>query len=114
MKTSCFQHPGITKDPRAVSIARFTPRWWGAGRRYIALAPSAGLLRDWKQGNIATWHGYAQRYRNEVLLPLDPVQVYADLENSIIVCWCKDQYICHRRLVADWLKEHIGVDIPEI
>jgi uncharacterized protein YeaO (DUF488 family) len=114
MRTSYFQHPDITKNPHAISVARYAPRWWGIGRRYISLAPSTGLLRDWKKGSIRTWNGYVLRYKNEVLQPLNAEKIYHDLHDKILCCWCVDQYICHRRLIADWLKEKLGIDIPEL
>ena len=45
---------------------------------------------------------------------LDPAQVAADLgPNAILLCWEPPGKFCHRRLVAEWLEEHLGVEILE-
>ena len=31
-----------------------------------------------------------------------------------MLCWEPPGKFCHRRLVAKWLEEHLGVDVPEL
>jgi hypothetical protein len=58
LKTSYFARSA--KDPGAVSIARFPPKWY-TGARYLPLAPPAALLK------IGDWDLYRRRYHEEVL-----------------------------------------------
>jgi len=115
MKTSYFQKPGMKTNPDAISIARWTPRWWGAGRRFIDLAPSVSLLNDYKSGQVRWWK-YIQRYQSETLDRLDPATVYAALKGKVVVCWCgpDDAARCHRRLIAEWIEKSLGIEIPEV
>ena len=111
MFTSYFSHPEIRKNPLAVSIARYTPRWWGKGRRYIALAPSADLLR--RSQNGLSWQEYRREYTAQ-LDALDALQVYEALKNSILVCYEAPGDLCHRRLVAEWIEKKLGIKVPEL
>jgi len=106
METSYF---GAKKnDPRAVSIARGNPRGF-KGRKYLPLAPSWELIK------ITDEKEYTERYRKEVLNLLDPRQVVEDLrEDAILLCWEKPDKFCHRRLVAEWFQEELGIKVPEI
>lgn len=105
MQTSCFAK---TKNhQRAVSIARSSPRWF-KGRRYMQLAPPWSLVKmeDEKE--------YTKEYR-KILDKLDPAMVLEDLgEGAILLCWEKAGEFCHRRLVAEWLEEHLGITVNEI
>jgi hypothetical protein len=77
------------------------------GRTYPALA----LWREILKMIEAT---YRERYR-KILDNLDPRQVYEDLgENSIIICWEAPGKFSHRRLVAEWLEDHLEVTVPEV
>ena len=106
MQTSNFWHfsrePG---DPRIVSISTGNPEWF-QGRRYPALAPRWNMLKM----DEAT---YREEYR-KILDKLDPQKVFDDLgEDAILLCWEKPGAFCHRRLVAEWLEEKLGVKVPE-
>jgi hypothetical protein len=93
--------PGL----RPVSIARGTPRWF-RGLRYEALAPEWEWLR-------ASREEYDRAFRRR-LNQLDPVRVYEELgDGAVLLCWCKHNAGCHRRLVAEWLEESLGTVIPE-
>lgn len=115
MKTSYFSKPGIKTDIDAVSIARFTPKWWGVGRRYLPLAPSNALLQAYKADKI-NWIEYVDRYESETLEVLDPEMMYETFQNKILCCWCgpKDFKRCHRRLVAGWIERSLGIEVPEL
>ena len=107
--TSSFKLHG--KDPGAVSIARY-PMFW-RGRRYYALAPSVALFRAWKAGTVSN-EGYTERFYQETLSRLDPDQVFQDLgEAAILLCHCPPSQFCHRRIVARWLEEALGINVPE-
>jgi hypothetical protein len=53
-------------------------------------------------------------YRKQ-LESLDAKQVTEDLgPNAIILCWESFNVRCHRRLVAEWLEEKLGIVVPEL
>jgi uncharacterized protein YeaO (DUF488 family) len=102
--------------PRAVSIARWPPRWYG-GARFLSLAPSARLLGQAKSGAI-DWDEYTRRYRLEVLDALDPVETMRVLNElvggpPVLLCWCAAGKPCHRHLTAEWLRLG-GFEIEEL
>jgi len=112
MKTSYFANRKAAADPNAVSIARWPPRWW-RGRRYIALAPSADLLRLSKAG--LPWDEFVIEFQRHVLDKLDPAKVLADLgPEAILLCWEKPGDDCHRHLVAKWLEKHLDIKVDEL
>jgi hypothetical protein len=96
----------IPNSLRPVLIARGTPRWF-RGPRYEALAPEWEWLR-------ATREEYDRAFRRR-LDQLDPHRVFEELgEDAVLLCWCKHNAGCHRRLVAEWLEESLGIVIPEL
>jgi len=111
MQTSHFSRSG--SDPKAVAISRSQPQGW-TGRVYEPLAPSWRLVQEAKSGAIDE-DEYIRRYREEVLSKLDPARVYADIgEDAILLCWERPGAFCHRRLVAEWFEEKLGVLVPEV
>lgn len=101
----------LPPDVRAVSIARFPPRTWGQRPRCMALAPAADLLRAIKASAI-TWDEYSAAYRAQ-LAALDPAAIAAQLDGSAMLCFCAPGYACHRRLVAAWLEQSLGIVVQE-
>lgn len=108
MLTSSFKISGMMNN--AVAISRTVPDWY-VGLRFMSLAPPQNMIYLGKTGMTRefTW-----RYRNEVLARLDPRKVYEVLEDKILVCWEAPGEFCHRRLVAEWLEEAVGVEIAEV
>jgi len=35
-------------------------------------------------------------------------------EDAILLCWENSGVFCHRRLVAEWFEEELGVSVPEV
>lgn len=91
----------------AVAISQGVPKWF-SGARYLALAPSWGLVKE-KNETI-----YTRRYQAEVLAKLNPVHVADDLEGKILLCWEKPGEFCHRRLAAEWLERNLLIEVPEL
>ena len=113
MNTSYFGNKTAAADPRAVSIARWPPRWWGSRRRYITLAPSADLLKRSRAG--LPWPEYVTEYKRDVLAKLDPDTVYADLgPDAILLCWEAPGEDCHRRLISEWLEKNLKIQVREL
>ena len=111
LKTSYFAKSA--KEPGAVSIARFPPRWY-TGRRYFRLAPTPEMLK------LEDWEEYQRRYREEILSGLDPDEILRDLDvagaghDVILLCFEKERTHCHRGLVAEWFSETLGLEVPEL
>jgi uncharacterized protein (DUF488 family) len=98
--------------PGAVSIALSNPKNF-MGREYKALAPNGWFLRKYKLDGDVDF--YTEQYQAEVLDQLDPKEVLRDLgEDAVLLCWEKPGEFCHRHLVAQWLKEKLGIEIKEL
>ena len=106
MFTGSFKSAGM--NATAVAISCGIPPGF-KGRRYTALAPTRSMLQ------ITDIEEFYAAYRAEILNKLDPGKVYEDLgEGAVLLCWEDFNVSCHRRMVAEWLEETLGVAIPEI
>jgi hypothetical protein len=95
------------KHPDAVAISQGVPRFY-RGKRYMPLAPPRWLLKA-KDPAL-----FDREYR-KLLESLDAKQVAEDLgPNAILLCWESFNVRCHRRLVAEWLEEKLGIVVPEL
>ena len=114
MKTSSFFH---YTGPGRISIARFAPRRTPAGYRiYRALAPGSWF-------NSVDEATYRELYFREILSPLDPVQTADGVQQlagdaePVLLCWERlraPEKFCHRRLVAEWFANRLGIEVPEL
>jgi uncharacterized protein (DUF488 family) len=110
MNTSSYFKQGNNKN--AVSIAGKAPDWF-VGREYKKLAPKYWFFKKYKEDGDTDF--YIEQYYKEVLDKLDPQKVYEELgEDAVLLCWESYDKFCHRFLVADWLKEKLGIEIREI
>jgi hypothetical protein len=110
MNTSYFSKSGHL--PTAVCIAGKVPEGF-PGRRYKQLAPKYYFFRKYKLDGDAEF--YTQQYQAEVLDRLDPKEVLRDLgEDAVLLCYEKPGQFCHRRLVAKWLEEKLGIEVKEL
>jgi len=74
----------------------------------MALAPPRWLLKA-KDPEL-----FDREYRKQ-LDALDARQVADGLgPNAILLCWESFNVRCHRRLVAEWLEENLGIVVPEL
>ena len=94
-------------DHQIVGISRGAPRRMAAGYRlFRTLAPG-----EWFR--TTSTEEYLQRYSAEVLAPLDPAEVWADLHRlaggrvPVVVCFERIGSCswCHRAIVAKWASE---------
>ena len=85
-------------------------------RVYRQLAPG-------KWFRTASPREYLVRYTDDVLSPLKADKVLADLTKlaggkvPVLCCWENpppDPTWCHRGLVSAWLKDQLGIDVPEL
>jgi hypothetical protein len=103
--TSNFAISG--SHPDAVAISQGVPRFC-KGRRYMPLAPPRWLLKA-KDSEL-----FDREYRKQ-LDALDAKQVAGDLgPDAILLCWESFNVRCHRRLVAEWQEEKLGIVVPEL
>jgi len=74
----------------------------------MPLAPPRSLL------NAKDPELFDREYRKQ-LEALDAKQVAVDLgPDAILLCWESFNVRCHRRLVAEWLEEKLGITVPEL
>lgn len=107
MNTSYFAK---YKGDNGVSIAiKAAPGF--AGETYSPLYPNWSFLKQYKEDGDQ--QAYVKAYHEQILSKLDPQEVYNDLKGKTLLCWEKSGTFCHRRLVANWIKKHIGVTVPE-
>ncbi len=111
MKTASFY---TTPPEGRISIARFAPRRHPAGYRVFSkLAPG-------KWFNSVTEAEYRRRFAEEILAPLDPQATWDALHalaapyEPLLLCYEKPGEFCHRRLVANWFEQHLGVTVDEL
>ncbi len=106
----------LPADHVRIGISRGVPRRTPAGYRvYRKLAPGPWF-------NSVGVEEYAERYRTEILGPLDPRAVAADLASmasgGIAVMLCYERPgrgdWCHRALAAQWLADALGGPVPEV
>lgn len=107
MFTSYFANvANIPEGLRAVAIARGVPKGF-TGRLYQRLAPSWAMLKMGRPEYDRLFAG--------ILARLDPHEVYRDLgDDAVLLCWERPNLWCHRRMVAEWLEEKLGVCVPEL
>jgi len=110
MKTSSFF---TYTGNNGISIAGKAPDGFN-GKQYKELAPKYWFFKKFKEGKMDE-KGYAMAYRTEVLNRLNPRKVYEELgEDSVLLCWEPKGEFCHRKLVADWLNEKLGIVVEEL
>jgi len=97
--------------PNAVSIAAKSPDFYN-GREFLPLAPTWDIYSEYKRTKDTEL--FTSRYVEEILLPLDPQEIYDDFRYSVILCWESPSKFCHRRIVAKWLEDSLNVRIPEL
>jgi hypothetical protein len=109
MQTSYFAK---YRGENGVSIARYVFNGF-TGRKYPPLYPTAKLLDHYKKYNDEVV--YLMAYKKETLSILDPQKVYEDLgENAVLLCYERSGTFCHRRIVAEWIENNLGIKVPEI
>jgi hypothetical protein len=106
----------LPDDATPVAISRGTPRRLSGYRRLSALAPGPWF----RSVEPAT---YLRLYR-QILDRLDPAEIYERLiafgDHPVLLCWecaadCHAGIVfCHRHLVAEWLEDRLGIEVPEV
>ena len=94
-----------------VAVCLYPPIDW-AGLRFPSLAPTSNMFQEIKSRKINKIE-YEHRYREEVLGKLDAGYIYITLKNNVLLCWEQPGEFCHRRIIANWIFEELGYDVPE-
>lgn len=85
---------------------------------YLALAPKRDFFKQWRilKEKVSFEEStlfYMRHFYDEVLLPLDPKQVYKDLNHSVLLCYEDSSDFCHRHIVAAWLEKNLNIKVKE-
>ena len=109
MHTSYFGNIKNLPKDKTISIAQGQPAWY-KGRENRRLAPSWAMIKMKPEE-------YDRHYAI-ILSKLDPQEEYDAMENAvgggaILLCWEKPGEYCHRRIVADWFKGKLGIEVTE-
>jgi hypothetical protein len=108
MKTSNFK---TYKGDNGVSVCIYPPIDW-TGSRFPSLEPDRQTFFAKKADEINE-EEYEKRYRERVLSKLDPKNVYDTLKGQVLLCWEAPGEFCHRRIIANWIQEELGIEVPE-
>ncbi len=108
--TSSFARAG--RLPDAVSISRGKPKGW-SGRTFDLLAPSWLWIKNYQRG-VWSWEQYVVSY-DSLLSELDAENVVDSLgDGAVMLCFCKPDELCHRRLVSRWIESETGLIVLEL
>ena len=112
IKTKSIYKPVEEEDGLRVLITRFYPRGVKKEKYDIwlrELAPSAGLLKLYKNGKI-DWNDFKIFLLKEFQNSIDSFEaIYAlqtrnDIQNITLLCYEKDGCPCHRHIVRDLIE----------
>lgn len=117
--TSCFSFAKSLDASKffVVSISRFPPRWF-KGYKCKEFAPSASLLRRYRQG--LSKEAYTSEFMSSVMESQDVHKVFEGLavlacrRDIVLCCFEGEDEFCHRQLVASYVKSRWGYSIKEL
>ena len=95
----------LPTDLEPVAISRGTPRGY-RGRSVKALAPTWAMLKLPREE-------YDKQF-DAILEGLDARQMFDELgDSAVLLCWEAAGHWCHRRRVAEWFEQELGVTVSE-
>lgn len=122
MKTSYFWKATHEPDINStyVSISRQKMKSAETMIEYPKLMPNWDIIRiaHSMEYNEQSFLLYKEAYFKQ-LNSLDPQEVYEDLKDCVLVCFespkdlASGKKFCHRRMVAGWIEEKLGIIVPE-
>ena len=111
MFTGYFANEHKYAGMRHVSIALYPPRGWH-GEQCKCLMPSPVLLNNYKNGRCSK-EEYTRIFKLQLAL-LDANKIFDALgNNTVLLCYEKAGAFCHRRIVAEWFEEQLGIKVNE-
>lgn len=96
-----------------IGIALFPPKWFG-GNSIPYVAPTWSILH-----NSSDSEEYTKRFKSEVLAKRDPqtflkmIEAMSQGKDVALCCFEKPGDFCHRHIVAEWMKETLGLEVSE-
>ena len=89
------------------------------GKYYSKLAPKLSFWKVWHDniGKVSEEENnkyYVEEYYKQVLSKLDPLDVYRELNHSILLCYESNTEFCHRHIVATWFEILLGQEVKEV
>lgn len=114
VKTKSVYDAAEQSDGQRILVTRYWPRGIAKARLKAAewireLAPSKGLLEDWKASRIS-WDEYTVRYRKEMLAQEPAVAALrqkARGETITLLCYEREgDPHCHRHLLKELINNH--------
>lgn len=108
MKTSNYRK---YRGSKGVSISIYPPNNY-LGESFPSLAPDRETF-FLKKSNLISEEEYERRYRGRTLSKLNPQTVYKMFIDKVLLCWEEPGEFCHRRIVAKWIEEETGFEVPE-
>lgn len=101
------------QHPLAVAISASPPDWYH-GKKFQLLAPTWEMINDYKSGRINS-KDYASKYitllEQRDITAFDIVEIFPD--GTRFLCYEAPGDFCHRRVLADWIKERTGMEVTE-
>lgn len=107
IQTSYFS--GKAPQGRKVSIAKWPPRGW-KGPRANRLAPSNPKAENWRECYLKD---LAERFPEGKGLREYLDEIAVRTPEPILCCYEADPEQCHRRVLAEYAKIWLGMDMPE-
>ena len=108
MKTSNFK---TYKGDMGIAICLYPPIDY-TGAQFPSLAPDRQTFFAKKADEIDEKE-YEKQYKEKVLSKKDPKEIYKSLQNNVLLCWEPPGEFCHRRILAAWIEENLGIEVPE-
>lgn len=97
---------GIPAGMTPIAISRKPPYWY-KGKVELDLAPTAEML-------AMSLDDYNVLF-DQILAKLDPREMFDRLgDNAVLLCWESPNVSCHRRRVAEWFEQHLGIVVTEV
>ena len=106
IKTKSVFEKESSEDGFRVCVMRFVRDYYKYDLWLQELAPSIGLLNDYKNKKTS-WEGYEERYLKEIETKRDSINKLIELvkEKGVVTLLCaeKEDRYCHRRLLKEYL-----------
>ena len=98
-----------------VAITVGLPKWWPHGLVEWRTVAPFGLLEIQDEGEFRkAYRARLHRLTPKVLAELhELVGAYAPAP-IVLLCYEPPGEFCHRRLLAEWIEQHLGMEIPEL
>ena len=107
IKTKSILDKKTEGDGVRICVMRFVKDFYDYDEWLRELAPSIGLLNDYRKRKI-DWSEYERRYFREMESKKELIKKLRkrsdDGEVISLLCWEKDDRFCHRRLLKDLIE----------